>query len=151
MSQNKMLMMNGNVSKFRLGGWSVIHRLLSFSLSVVCWEVCLFSVCPSNMEPVQCVNPCPDKCHYLDNDDVCYATRQCVPGCACPGDKVLGENGECVEPMDCACLDEEGNVHDVSSEATFYIAVLIWIVLHCNFNFEPRCVKIRKFVDSYTI
>ena len=71
--------------------------------------------CAGGMEPVRCVDPCPSKCHYLAQDRACVATKVCFPGCSCPKGKVLGEEGKCVEPMDCSCKDEDGNKHEVST------------------------------------
>jgi len=73
-----------------------------------------YVVCSGGMEFTDCANPCPDRCHYLTEE--CTTTVECSPGCQCPAGKVLGEDGKCVEPMDCACKDMDGNVHEVSHD-----------------------------------
>nr|XP_039273324.1 mucin-5AC-like isoform X1 [Styela clava] len=67
--------------------------------------------CPEGMEPTDCVSSCPEKCEYNKVEGECDGARvmMCQHGCKCPGNKVIDENGKCVEPADCACMDHEGN------------------------------------------
>nr|XP_018672814.2 hemocytin-like [Ciona intestinalis] len=65
------------------------------------------------MEEVDCMR-CPQRCHYIDNGD-CDETMGCVRGCSCPVGKVVGEDGACVEPTTCACVDDVGVMHEPGS------------------------------------
>ncbi|XP_078495432.1 uncharacterized protein LOC144750507, partial [Ciona intestinalis] len=70
-------------------------------------------VCDEGMEEVDCIG-CPQRCHYINNED-CDETMACVRGCSCPVGKVVGEDGACVEPTTCACVDDAGVVHEPDS------------------------------------
>ena len=61
------------------------------------------------MEFTECATACPAKCNSIS--DECTEDDQCIHGCECPGNKVIGENGDCVEPMDCYCKDDEEKLH----------------------------------------
>lgn len=73
----------------------------------------MVSVCPGDMEYTDCAAACQPSCHY-NSPAAEDCDQACEPGCVCPGHKVLDEDGKCVEPIDCACRDEDGNRMNVS-------------------------------------
>ena len=57
---------------------------------------------------------CPKSCHYKQQQDSCVDDT-CQPGCGCPPNKVY-DDGKCIEPFNCKCIDLMGTFHEVSSD-----------------------------------
>ncbi len=57
-----------------------------------------------------CISSCPYHCADLQAGTTCVEDVICEPGCVCPNG-TLEQNGECVTPDMCECLDEEGNIY----------------------------------------
>ena len=54
--------------------------------------------CPKNQEFMKCATPCPLVCGQ-PKPEICAA--MCKPGCACPKNKWLREDGKCVKRKQC--------------------------------------------------
>jgi hypothetical protein len=81
----------------------------------------LESECPKGQTYSTCANECDTSCESLTCDNQCQKPDKCVPGCICPGKKVIGSNGQCINRKECTCrlpadnntlVNGESNVRD---------------------------------------
>jgi hypothetical protein len=73
--------------------------------------VCVLeSTCPAGQIFSLCANECDTSCELLTCDNQCQKPDKCIPGCICPGNKVIGPNGKCVNRKECPCRLPSGNI-----------------------------------------
>uniref|UniRef100_A0A3Q2CH68 SCO-spondin n=1 Tax=Cyprinodon variegatus TaxID=28743 RepID=A0A3Q2CH68_CYPVA len=70
---------------------------------------CDDSGCPAGQEFVACANQCPQRCSDLQQGIECQDSSECQPGCRCPKGQ-LQQDGVCVEPWQCDCVDTLGHM-----------------------------------------
>lgn len=73
--------------------------------------------CTNGLEYSDCANECDTSCESLTCDYQCKEPANCVPGCVCPVGKVIGSNGQCVDPKDCPCRVPTDNTTLVNGES----------------------------------
>ena len=73
--------------------------------------------CPDGQIPSNCANECDTSCDTLTCNGQCRTPDKCVPGCVCPGNKVIGPNGQCIDPEDCTCRLPSSNITLVNGES----------------------------------
>ncbi|XP_019648029.1 PREDICTED: SCO-spondin-like [Branchiostoma belcheri] len=64
--------------------------------------------CEFGKTPSACAPACPKVCHMLQAD--CVEPEGCKSGCVCHQGKVLDSTGNCVDPLDCSCKDDGGEI-----------------------------------------
>ena len=65
----------------------------------------------------ECANDCDTSCDSLTCDNQCQKPDKCIPGCVCPGSKIIGPNGRCIERKECICRLPADNTTLVNGES----------------------------------
>lgn len=71
--------------------------------------------CPANSGQAYYCNPtsaCPRTCDNSQGSSACDIENE--PGCRCPDDEILDDNGVCQLRDTCQCLDSTNTIRDVS-------------------------------------
>jgi Trypsin Inhibitor like cysteine rich domain len=93
--------------------------------------------CPNDRVPSDCANDCETSCDTLTCDDQCQKPEKCVPGCVCPGNKVIGPDGQCIHRKECPCRSPFINGTLVNGESN--------VKDPCkNYTCENGCLKIKE-------
>ena len=76
--------------------------------------------CPTGMVYKAMTTACPATCAKANAPAEC--TLPDAENCVCPDGKIL-KNDVCVSPAECGCVDEMGNMYDVSVLCRNHLAV----------------------------
>ena len=86
----------------------------------------LGNTCPDGLIPSDSANDCDTSCDTLTCDGQCRQPDRCVPGCVCPGNKVIGPNGQCIDRKDCACRLPMTNITLLNGESNLQNPLVIY-------------------------